>query len=183
MQAQFSPGEIMRLLVLLVAAFSLSTAVHAQSLEIDQARPDNTGRPDSLYSVLEADGRFTVFLGLVERANLQGEFRNPQSAITVFAPTDAAFAELPPADRNALTGRPDRATAANLVNRHIMRRPMRRTDARGRRFFELRTRAGNNTYITINRDDTIYMDGGQMTETDISAGDSIIHVLANVLVE
>uniref|UniRef100_A0A8B9J7F0 Periostin, osteoblast specific factor a n=1 Tax=Astyanax mexicanus TaxID=7994 RepID=A0A8B9J7F0_ASTMX len=56
----------------------------------------------TMYELLEADGRFTVFLSLMESAGLT-ELLKQEGAYTVFAPTDDAFDGLTEEDMTLLT--------------------------------------------------------------------------------
>ena len=138
------------------------------------------GAPTDIYRTLQTDPRFSIFADVVQAAGLHNEMRNGGD-YTVFAPTNAAFEALPPAQLAAMTSSSNRAANAALVQRHMLRRPMRRADAGRRSFFELRTLAGNNTYITINRDESAYIDGGRIMEFDVAATNGVIHVVQHVL--
>lgn len=52
-------------------------------------------RGNTLDEVLAADGRFTTFLSLLEMAGLKDDLADLSQTYTVFAPTDAAFEQLP----------------------------------------------------------------------------------------
>jgi len=80
-QNWLAPG---RALLALLAAFFL-TATPAQA----------THRSGNLVERLERDGRFTTLLAALEIAGLKGTVATG-GTFTVFAPTDAAFAALPP---------------------------------------------------------------------------------------
>ncbi|XP_068460308.1 transforming growth factor-beta-induced protein ig-h3 [Clinocottus analis] len=55
----------------------------------------------TVMDVLKADDRFSLLVGAVQTAGLT-ELLNQQGALTFFAPTDAAFNALPPAERDQL---------------------------------------------------------------------------------
>lgn len=71
-----------------------------------------------LVDTLTASGRFTTFVKALKAANLVGVIKShPQ--MTVFAPTDAAFASLPPGKLDALMKNPaelQKLLAYHLVN-------------------------------------------------------------------
>jgi uncharacterized surface protein with fasciclin (FAS1) repeats len=136
--------------------------------------------PTDIYRTLQTDPRFSIFAEVVQAAGLHNNMRNGGD-FTVFAPINEAFEALPADQLADLRSASNREANAVVVRRHMMRRPMRRADARARSFFELRTLAGNNTYITINRDDSAYMDSGRIMEFDIEATNGVVHVLEHVL--
>jgi transforming growth factor-beta-induced protein len=79
-------------------------------------------RVNTLDEVLAADGRFTTFLALLERAGLVNELANPFHTYTVFAPTDAAFEQWPEELYDRLLTEPDyleMILTYHLVNDHL----------------------------------------------------------------
>ena len=73
-------------------------------------------QPTNLYDTLTADGNYKTFLSLVDKANIQ-ELKSMQGPFTVFAPTDAAFAKVPKATLDKITGDP--AIVRDVVYFHI----------------------------------------------------------------
>ncbi|MER3495401.1 MAG: hypothetical protein C4320_00355 [Armatimonadota bacterium] len=77
---------------LALAAFALAAA-HSFAGVSTMAVAQNSGRGD-VVDMLASRGQFKTLLSLVKRANLTAQLRDPLP-ITVFAPTDAAFAKVP----------------------------------------------------------------------------------------
>jgi uncharacterized surface protein with fasciclin (FAS1) repeats len=79
---------------------------------------DGDWSSDVCSSDLSASGRFTTFIKALKAANLVGVIKShPQ--MTVFAPTDAAFASLPPGKLDSLMKNPaelQKVLAYHLVN-------------------------------------------------------------------
>ena len=73
-------------------------------------------QPTNLYDTLAAAGNYKTFLSLVDKANVQ-ELKSMPGPFTVFAPTDAAFAKLPKATVDKITGDP--AILKDVVYFHI----------------------------------------------------------------
>lgn len=65
------------------------------------ASPQEASQAPSVTEVLRADGRFTTLLAALEQAELTSVLEN-QAAVSIFAPTDDAFAALPEEDRTRL---------------------------------------------------------------------------------
>ena len=72
--------------------------------------------PTNLYDTLAADGNYKTFLSLVDKANVQ-ELKSMPGPFTVFAPTDAAFANVPQATMDKIMGDP--AIVRDVVYFHI----------------------------------------------------------------
>ena len=73
-------------------------------------------QPTNLYDTLAADGNYKTFLSLVDKANIQ-ELKSMPGPFTVFAPTDAAFANVPQATKDKIMGDP--AIVRDVVFFHI----------------------------------------------------------------
>jgi uncharacterized surface protein with fasciclin (FAS1) repeats len=61
--------------------------------------------PTNLYDTLAAAGNYKTFLSLVDKANVQ-QLKAMPGPFTVFAPNDAAFANVPPATVDKIMGDP-----------------------------------------------------------------------------
>jgi transforming growth factor-beta-induced protein len=73
-------------------------------------------QPANLYNTLAAAGNYKTFLSLVDKANVQ-ELTSMQGPFTVFAPNDAAFANLPKETVDKIMGDP--AIVRDVVYFHI----------------------------------------------------------------
>ena len=72
--------------------------------------------PTNLYDTLGAAGNYKTFLSLVDKANVQ-ELKSMPGPFTVFAPTDAAFANVPQATKDKIMGDP--AIVRDVVYFHM----------------------------------------------------------------
>ena len=72
--------------------------------------------PTNLYDTLAAAGNYKTFLSLVDKANVQ-ELKSMPGPFTVFAPTDAAFANVPQATKDKIMGDP--AIVRDVVYFHM----------------------------------------------------------------
>jgi uncharacterized surface protein with fasciclin (FAS1) repeats len=72
--------------------------------------------PTNLYDTLAADGNYKTFLSLVDKANVQ-QLKSMPGPFTVFAPTDAAFANVPQATKDKIMGDP--AIVRDVVYFHM----------------------------------------------------------------
>jgi uncharacterized surface protein with fasciclin (FAS1) repeats len=73
-------------------------------------------QPTNLYDTLKAAGNYKTFLSLADTANVQ-ELKSMPGPFTVFAPTDAAFANVPKATVDKITADP--AIVRDVVFFHI----------------------------------------------------------------
>ena len=73
-------------------------------------------QPGNLYDNLAAAGNYKTFLSLVDKANVQ-ELKSMAGPFTVFAPNDAAFAQMPKETLDKIMGDP--AIVRDVVYFHI----------------------------------------------------------------
>jgi len=76
---------------------------------------------DNIAAVLTKDGRFNTLLAAVTAADLAGAV-STTDGLTVFAPTDDAFAKLPAGTVEKLLG--DIPTLASILKRHVVPQPL-----------------------------------------------------------
>ena len=72
--------------------------------------------PTNLYDTLASAGNYKTFLSLVDKANVQ-ELKSMPGPFTVFAPTDAAFANVPQATKDKIMSDP--AIVRDVVYFHM----------------------------------------------------------------
>lgn len=72
-----------------------------------------------IVDTLKASGQFTILLKYTDATNLTG-FLKARPNITLFAPTDAAFAAIPEAERNRLMSNIGRADLQKLLIYHMV---------------------------------------------------------------
>lgn len=89
-----------------------ATVLAAVSMTADAVSPD-------ILTVAKAKGNFTTFAKAVEAAGLQDTLA-AQDAMTVFAPTDEAFAKLPPEQLEALLRPENKDQLVKLLAHHVV---------------------------------------------------------------
>nr|WP_296747744.1 fasciclin domain-containing protein [Thioalkalivibrio sp.] len=140
-------------------------------------KPETAAPGNSIAAVAQAAGGFDTLLaaatagGLAEALATNGPF-------TVFAPTDAAFAELPQAAVNNLMQPENRETLASLLQHHVVGG---RIDAAGViEAGELESLAGTPLAVEVEGDE-VRIGGVRIVQTDVGADNGIIHVVEQVL--
>ena len=143
----------------------LPTATQAQAAEKDIVETAvAAGTFNTLAKALTA-------AGLVETLKGAGPF-------TVFAPTDAAFAKLPPAALDALLA--DKAKLTAVLTYHVVPGAVMASQVVG--LSEAATVQGGKVTIKV-VDGKVMLNGGTtVTATDIKAKNGVIHVIDTVLI-
>lgn len=106
------------------AAFALiAGAAHAQAPAAAPAAAPALASPvvasGDVVDTLKASGQFTMLLKYTDATNLTG-FLKARPNITLFAPTDAAFAAIPEAERNRLMSNIGRGDLQKLLIYHMV---------------------------------------------------------------
>ena len=140
-------------------------------------KPEQAAADNSIVAVAQAAGGFDTLLAAATAAGL-AEALASNGPFTVFAPVDAAFAELPQAAVNNLLQPENRETLASLLQHHVV---SGRIDAAGViEAGELESLAGTPLTVEVEGDE-VRIGGVRIVQTDIGADNGIIHVVEQVL--
>jgi uncharacterized surface protein with fasciclin (FAS1) repeats len=130
----------------------------------------------NLVATAQAAGDFNTLLTAVEAAGLTETLRT-DGPFTVFAPTDAAFAQVPQETLNALLADPDALGA--VLTYHVVAGEVTSTQAR--QLTSAPTVNGAALAIT-QVDGQLFVGGARVVQADIRASNGIIHVIDGVLI-
>ena len=156
-----------RILALLIAAgalaaFPLSAVAQAPSKNIVKTATDA--------------GQFKTLVKLVKSAGLVGALSGKQK-LTVFAPTDAAFAKVPKKTLTAL-GK-DKAMLKRVLLYHVVKGEVKA--AQVVKLKSAKTLEGSSVKIAV-RNGKVYVNKARVTTTDVLASNGVIHVINAVLI-
>lgn len=130
----------------------------------------------NLVETAAGDPRFTTLVSLVQRAGLADELSG-DADLTVFAPTNAAFAKVPAAKLRQL-GR-NRALLRKVLLYHVVAGDVKAAQVVQLR--SVRTLAKRKVRIRV-RDDVVVLNRrSKVIQTDIAASNGTIHVIDRVL--
>lgn len=133
---------------------------------------------NSVVDVLRANGQFTTLLTALDAAQLTETLRT-QPAISIFAPTDAAFAALPEADRARLMDPANVNELRQVLLYHVIVADVTSAQIEG-------TKGGVQTAATTEvqldgTGDAIKVDNATVTTADVDAGNGSIFIIDRVL--
>lgn len=132
---------------------------------------------NSIVAVAQAAGDFDTLLAAAQAGGL-AEALASNGPFTVFAPVDAAFAELPEAAVNNLMQPENQEILASLLQHHVV---AGRIDAAGVvDAGELETLAGTPLPVEVENDE-VRVGGVRVVQTDIGADNGVIHVVEQVM--
>ena len=130
---------------------------------------------DVALAVNASSGEFSTLIAALQAADLV-ETLQGDGPFTVFAPTDAAFAEL---DLNASNiGDLPVATLTNILLYHVA--PARRNAANVTSSTSITMVSGGSADISVTAAGA-FIDGAQIVQTDVAAQNGIVHVIDAVL--
>lgn len=140
--------------------------------------PETAVVQNSVVDVLRAQGQFSTLLTALEAAQLT-ETLGSQPAISIFAPTDAAFAALPEADRTRLMDPANVNELRQLLLYHVVVADVNSSQIEGAKG-GVQTAA--NTEVQLDgTGDAIKVDNATVTTADIDAGNGAVFIIDRVL--
>ncbi len=131
----------------------------------------------NIVQVAVENGNFNTLVAAVNAAGLAETLSGP-GPFTVFAPTDAAFAKLPAGTIDALLA--DKEKLASILTYHVISGKVIASDITSSNGARPATINGQKLDITV-RAGNVYVNGAQVTMTDVQASNGFIHVINGVL--
>lgn len=132
-----------------------------------------------LVDTLKLSGQFSTFVGGIDATNLTGLLKTNKN-LTVFAPTDAAFAAMPAADLAKL--KTDKTAMQKFVLHHVVNAPIDSSKIKGAKG-PIPSGAGD-TILLDGSDEAgaLKVDGATIVQADLRTGSGLLHVVDHVLV-
>ena len=172
--------------LLIIAALAIGAC--APAAEAPAPAPEATATPEEepvaeepmeesmdIVDTAIADGRFTTLVAAVQAAGLEDALRG-EEPLTVFAPTDDAFAALPEGTVEALLN--DIPALTDILLFHVVEGEVMAADV-----VMLDTAQSlQGQYIDIAVEgDSVMIDGAEVLITDIETANGVIHVIDSVI--
>nr|XP_046267131.1 periostin-like isoform X2 [Scatophagus argus] len=131
----------------------------------------------TIYEHLIADGRFKIFLSLMETADLT-DLLKQEGSYTIFAPTDDAFADLTKEDLALLKS--DLNTLRVILLYHFSNGIFINGGLEGGVTNLLKTLQGSNLQV-MSVNNSIHVNSVDVPDSDLMATNGVIHVVKNIL--
>lgn len=125
-----------------------------------------------------AAGDFKTLVTAIQAAGLVDTLKSP-GPFTVFAPTDDAFAKLPPGTVTDLLKPENKAKLAGILTYHVVSGKVMAKDVV--KLSETQTVNGQSLAITKNCSGDVMVNGAKVMKTDIKCSNGVIHVIDSVL--
>lgn len=127
-------------------------------------------------AAVEKLGTFKTLLAGLDAAGLAGVL---EEQVTVFAPTDDAFAKLPPGTLTRLLRPENKKALADLLRYHVVPGSVSARDAV--RAGSAKTALGKTVEIGVGEDGRLKANDSRVTRADVRAGKLTVHVIDAVL--
>lgn len=129
-----------------------------------------------VVETLKADGRFKTLIKALEATNMTGVLKTNRN-LTVFAPTDAAFAALPPGELDRLMKDPP--ALQKLLTYHVVNATVDSAKIRGARG-GVKTVAGSELMLD-GSGESLKANAAAIVQADVRPTNGVIHVVDRVL--
>lgn len=167
----------MRKIIVTLAVAALAVAAVVAPATAGQSR--KSAEMGNIVQVAVGAGQFKTLVSLVKKAGLAGALSKPGANLTVFAPTDAAFAKVPKATLAAL-GKDKKALQGVLLY-HVVKGKVPASKVVTLNGKSVKTLNGKSVKIAV-RGGAVFINGStKVVTTDVKASNGIIHVVNKVL--
>lgn len=157
-------------MTLLVTSFAGSGGT--RSVTLQAAEPP----AKTIVETATAAGSFKTLVAAVEAAGLAEALQGP-GPFTVFAPTDEAFAKLPPGTVDSLLKPENKEKLVAVLKYHVV--PGKLTSAQVVRMPALKTLLGKELRVDASQE--VKVNDAKVTKVDVEASNGVIHVIDKVL--
>jgi uncharacterized surface protein with fasciclin (FAS1) repeats len=155
---------------------NLIAAAIAATLMLGQVQAAN------IVETAASTGKFNTLIAAAKAAGLVGALTGP-GPITVFAPTDAAFAKLPPGTVAELLKPKNKHKLAAILKYHVVAGAIYAKDVPTKATHVKTLKRGGDTTIRVQRaSGRVHIDNARVLTADIKASNGVIHVINTVLV-
>lgn len=134
--------------------------------------------PGDIVHTAEAAGSFQTLAKAIAAAGLTGALEG-KGPYTVFAPTDAAFAKLPPGTVEGLLEPQNRAKLRAILLYHVVAGRLDSTQVE--HLSSMKTLEGQRLRVAMGSQGPV-VDGAEIVQADIPAENGIIHAIDTVLI-
>jgi transforming growth factor-beta-induced protein len=160
------------LVAMCLTALTLQMGCHSRSGKV--------GCPYSNKDIVDtavSAGDFKTLVTAIQAAGLVETLKSP-GPFTVFAPTDEAFAKLPPGTVEDLLKPENKAKLASILTYHVVSGKVMAADVV--KLTEAKTVNGQTLTIKV-EGGVVMVDGAKVTKTDIKCSNGVIHVIDTVM--
>ena len=163
----------------LPALLALGCSREPEAMSADDATATETPAPASgdIVETASSAGSFKTLVAAVQAAGLEQTLKSP-GPFTVFAPTDDAFAKLPPGTVESLLKPENKEKLGALLTYHVVSGKVMSTEAV--KLNSAKTVNGKELSLDASTGKLV-VSGATVTTADVQASNGVIHVIDTVL--
>ena len=142
------------------------------------ASPASPAASKNIVQVAAGNPQFSTLASLIKKAGLVSALSG-KSKLTVFAPTNAAFAKLPKATLKKVQS--DKKLLTSILTYHVVKGAVPASEVVKLNGKSVKTLNGKSVKIAV-KSGKVYVNKAQVTKTDVKASNGVIHVINQVLI-
>jgi len=162
-------------LALVAVVFASLSAAAAPA---SPASPASPAANKNIVQVAAGNPQLSTLAGLIQKAGLVSALSG-KSKLTVFAPTNAAFAKLPKATLKKVQS--DKKLLTSILTYHVVKGAVPASEVVKLNGKSVKTLNGKSVKIAV-KSGKVYVNKAQVTKTDVKASNGVIHVINQVLI-
>ncbi|MBN4000485.1 fasciclin domain-containing protein [Nostoc sp. LPT] len=136
---------------------------------------DNQGK--NLLALAESNASFTTLTKALKAAGLTGALQGKDN-LTIFAPTDAAFAKLPPDALQELLKPDNKEVLLKILTYHVVAGKVLSTDLKSG---EVKSLEGGTINVKVDPATGVTVNDAKVTQADITGSNGVIHAIDQVI--
>lgn len=141
----------------------------------------STAQAANIVETAQGAGMFGTLIAAAKAAGLADALSNGEN-LTVFAPTDEAFAALPAGTVESLLKPENKAKLAAVLSYHVLPRKLVSNQLPGRTIHVKTIKAGGDKMLSVTKaNGRVTVDQANVVKADIQADNGVIHVIDKVL--
>jgi len=138
-------------------------------------------KAENIVEVAKGAGSFNTLLAAAQAAGLAGALADGDN-LTVFAPTDEAFAALPDGTVENLLKPENKDQLAAILSYHVLPRELSSNMLPGRTIHVKTIKQGGDRLLSVTKSGgTVTVDEAKVVTADIRADNGVIHVIDKVM--
>jgi uncharacterized surface protein with fasciclin (FAS1) repeats len=141
-----------------------------------------TANAANIVEVAASTGKFNTLIAAAKAAGLVPALTS-KGPITVFAPTDAAFAKLPEGTVEALLLPKNKHKLAAILKYHVVAGAIYAKDVPTKAtHVKTLKRGGDTTIRAVRSNGRVHIDNARVTTANVKASNGVIHIINKVLI-
>jgi uncharacterized surface protein with fasciclin (FAS1) repeats len=168
----------MKRIALLALAALVSAAVAVPAASASHTSHASAAAGNTIVGVASGDPQFSTLVSLIKKAGLVNALSGT-SKLTVFAPTNSAFAKLPKATLQKVQS--DKKLLTSILTYHVVKGAVPASKVVNLSGKSVKTLNGKSIKVRVSAG-KVYVNKAQVTKTDIKASNGVIHVIDRVLI-